>query len=819
MELHTTGNTLPGINKEVVLQRLQQHLKLKENQALALVERKVIIKRDLDTEQAHLYCEKFKKLGLDVLIKEPLADKKSLDSKVPSTNKEPLATKTTTNTPSKAKQESPFPQTIQDFEAIFNEQFKQPKVSLSYKMGLLGVALLSLLTPTIYLGLIALVGWGTVSYLFSAIEWVSTMNGVLAKIIVLTGPTIIGSILFLFLIKPLFAKRVKDWGFDLQREDAPALFNLIDIMCKRINIKPPQEIRIDNSVNAAAGPENGITSLLRGKLRLYIGMPLLSGLSARQFVGVLAHEFGHFAQPGAMLTYQLINRVNHWLYDRAFTYDSWDDHIEKWLQSEYTPWFIDISVWFAKMVIKMTRFIFRQMYIFNYRMSQSMSRQMEYDADCYESIACGSDSFKEASLQLRKLSVAANKVNEINHQAWYENKLLRDYANAISELGQQLSAEEIQHIEDQMHSLETNAWDSHPADTDRITHIEQRSDKGFFFHEGSATNFCKDFNNLSERATRYQYSVARITDIDKYITNNDQILERHTKLKKGNQSLETYFAGTYSENNLLYFDANLKLDTDNAEWKDDWQKTIDSLRYKLPEHTTLSKQLDKKLISNCQQEVGRAFIDIGVEIEREDFCLDDHQPNPAQLDHEIKSLRIKQKNVAVLFQKRITYATHAAQLSSSLITEDLHKILADFIFVTELSELYQTLERQYQSAWIANEMMSLCPENPEIQSKLQKLMQQEIEFTLWESLNKQWNVSKGLPDRVDNPESSLFDYIETISGKRIESINLLSTTDLVERFYQVSGAICYQYSTVLAQLVDGCLKIEKENGIKPIRLV
>ena len=88
MELQSTGNTLA--DKELVLQRLQEHLKLKEHQAKALVERKVIIKRDLSEKQARQYCEKFKQLGLDVLIKESLG-KKPLAEKEPSAKQEPSA--------------------------------------------------------------------------------------------------------------------------------------------------------------------------------------------------------------------------------------------------------------------------------------------------------------------------------------------------------------------------------------------------------------------------------------------------------------------------------------------------------------------------------------------------------------------------------------------------------------------------------------------------------------------------------------------------------------------------------------------------------
>ena len=47
-------------------------------------------------------------------------------------------------------------------------------------------------------------------------------------------------------------------------------------------------------------------------LVLTIGLPLVAGLSIREFGGVLAHEFGHFAQGGGMRLTALVRFVNGW---------------------------------------------------------------------------------------------------------------------------------------------------------------------------------------------------------------------------------------------------------------------------------------------------------------------------------------------------------------------------------------------------------------------------------------------------------------------------------------------------------------------------
>ena len=133
--------------------------------------------------------------------------------------------------------------------------------------------------------------------------------------------------------------------------------------------------------------------------------------------------------------------------------------------------------------------------------------------------------------------------------------------------------------------------------------------------------------------------------------------------------------------------------------------------------------------------------------------------------------------------------------------------------------MHTVTNQQYQLAWIASELIDSCPENPSLQHKLQSQIRQTVELTLWENLNTQWNIAARLPDQLDNPQASLLDYIEKVGNKRINSFDQMNTAKLVETCYQVTGAICYQYATVLAELVESCLIIEKVHGIKPIKLV
>ena len=83
----------------------------------------------------------------------------------------------------------------------------------------------------------------------------------------------------------------------------------------------------------------------------------------------------------------------------------------------------------------------------------------------------------------------------------------------------------------------------------------------------------------------------------------------------------------------------------------------------------------------------------------------------------------------------------------------------------------------------------------------------------------QINPATRLPDQLDKPQASLLNYIESVGNKQVNSFEQLTTAELVEKAYQVTGPICYQYATVLAELVESCFLIEKAHGIKPIKLL
>ncbi|MEM6778123.1 MAG: hypothetical protein AAF670_10745 [Planctomycetota bacterium] len=60
---------------------------------------------------------------------------------------------------------------------------------------------------------------------------------------------------------------------------------------------------------------------------LTVGIPLITGLTAREFAGVLAHELGQFAHGASRRASYVVRSINHWfarvVYQR--------DQVDQWL--------------------------------------------------------------------------------------------------------------------------------------------------------------------------------------------------------------------------------------------------------------------------------------------------------------------------------------------------------------------------------------------------------------------------------------------------------------------------------------------------------
>ena len=220
-----------------------------------------------------------------------------------------------------------------DIEALLRGRVPRFHSSLRYRISLTLVALVMATLPLVYLAMIAGIGYGLYGYTIYGLNLLEKLSrdgkgGVIAFLMIM-APVVAGLFIMFFLVKPLLARpRRAIPPRTLKSGDEPELFKFVTALCRAVGAPVPCRIQVDCEVNAAAGPNAGLGSLMRRDLRLVIGMPLVAGMTLRQFAGVLAHELGHFSQEGGLLTRYFIETVNHWFARVVYERDAWAVFLE-----------------------------------------------------------------------------------------------------------------------------------------------------------------------------------------------------------------------------------------------------------------------------------------------------------------------------------------------------------------------------------------------------------------------------------------------------------------------------------------------------------
>ncbi|MBP8538636.1 M48 family metallopeptidase, partial [Streptomyces sp. MK37H] len=79
------------------------------------------------------------------------------------------------------------------------------------------------------------------------------------------------------------------------RRGAPELWRTVEELALDVGTRPPGRIKLTAEVNASVTEDAPLLGLAPGRRVLYLGLPLLAGLSPAELRAVLAHELGHFS--------------------------------------------------------------------------------------------------------------------------------------------------------------------------------------------------------------------------------------------------------------------------------------------------------------------------------------------------------------------------------------------------------------------------------------------------------------------------------------------------------------------------------------------
>ena len=389
----------------------------------------------------------------------------------------------------------------------FTDDIRPTRVGLPYQLGLAVVALAMVLLPLIYAGFIGLVGWAVWWHAVHDLEIIQGRGGGLFKVIAYLGPIVVGGVMILFMLKPFFARPVgREAGFALGHDDEPELFRFLGRLCQLVGAPPPSRVDVDCQVNASAGFRGGLRSLFGNDIVLTIGLPLAAGLSAREFAGVLAHEFGHFAQGAGMRLSYVIRSVSFWFARVVYERDQWDVWLAETAQE--TDWRLAIVLHLARAGVWFSRRVLWCLMVAGNAISCFLLRQMEFDADSYEAKIAGSAAFADTTRRMRVLNLGTQSAYQSLRETWKQRRLVDDFPAFVLNQAHRVPPEIHAQMDEAAAKAKTGAFDTHPADPDRIRAAEALGEPGVFTLDAPATALFRDFAALSRAVTRHHSSLS-----------------------------------------------------------------------------------------------------------------------------------------------------------------------------------------------------------------------------------------------------------------------------------------------------------------------
>ena len=386
----------------------------------------------------------------------------------------------------------------------FRGPIVRPRIGVLYRAGLAAVAVAMVLLPLLYLALVLAAAGGTASTLYSIAT--DEDMGLKTRLYGFVFFAAVGGTVVFFLFKPLFAP--KDRGGDGSRVLVPAeqarLFAFVAELCAVVGAPRPSRIQVMCDANASASLRRGLWSIGRKDLVLTIGLPLVRDLGLRGFAGVLAHEFGHFAQGSGMgLTY-IVRSVNGWFARVVYERDAWDVWLLRWSE-ERGDFRLTIVGGIARFCVGLVRMVLKLLMWTGHGISSFALRQMEYDADRSEVLVSGADAFEETSRRMLYLGVAGQVTWNALRESLQEGKLV-DNIPALTQasLGR-LSDSDLAEILAAEMGEKTGIFATHPATRDRIRAAHALGGEGVLEVDAPATDLFDDFDSLCRSTTEAEY--------------------------------------------------------------------------------------------------------------------------------------------------------------------------------------------------------------------------------------------------------------------------------------------------------------------------
>lgn len=439
---------------------------------------------------------------------------------------------------------------VSDIPRVLDGTVHRRRVSTAYLLGMFVVAGAMIVLPLIYLGMIFAIGYGMYFHAIRDADLLSGGTGGPWRLILYLLPFLGGTVLIVFLLKPLLARnKFKATELVIDTNNEPLLPAYVARLCQLMGAPAPNEIKVDCTINASAGLRFGV---LRRGLTLTIGMPLVAHLTLREFTGVLAHEFGHFTQRIAMRLSYLIRSIEAWFHRVVYERDEWD---EKLIRASKSDDSIHIIFMCLRLMIWFTRGILWLLMMIGDAIACFLLRQMEYEADYYAATVTGTKAFATMAHKVDRLGVAARVSYSQLASSWRNQHLADNLPALISRAAVDMPRKAEKALADHVAKERTRLFHTHPAIRSRIQRVDKLACGGIVHLDGPASKLFHNFETIAKAATliHYRELIDERISADNLIDTNRMLRERAIR-EREMASVRDYFGHRISISRPVFFD-------------------------------------------------------------------------------------------------------------------------------------------------------------------------------------------------------------------------------------------------------------------------
>ncbi|MFS0700570.1 M48 family metallopeptidase [Cellulomonas sp. 179-A 4D5 NHS] len=236
-------------------------------------------------------------------------------------------------------------------------------------------------------------------------------------------------------------------GVLTSRDDAPALWALVEELAEAATTPAPDEIRLLADVNAGVSEDARLLGLLPGRRYLYVGVPLLLGLDVSQLRSVLAHELGHYShQHTRLAAVAYRGRIS---VARAAEKLAEDGDPVGWLLKQYAKLYLTVS--------------------------SAIARRQELEADELSVRLAGRAAAQSALREIAVVDAAWAFYRERYLAPGWSAGVVPEPAQVLLGFGELLAArhDELADVRATAPSRDQGRWDTHPSHAARIAAMEQ----------------------------------------------------------------------------------------------------------------------------------------------------------------------------------------------------------------------------------------------------------------------------------------------------------------------------------------------------------